>query len=199
MKTKIFWLLLASLFALTMLGNGLVLADRDGSEEDDDDWDEQLFRNWFKSANKPNHNQYSQLYQEECGSCHFPYQPVFLPAASWRTMMGKLDEHFGENAELSAEDQATLSSYLISNAADRVNREIPNKVMWSLRSSPVPERITETGFFKHEHNEIPYSVRNKKSGEKLTFSNCDSCHKKALQGSYNEHEIIIPGIGRWDD
>ncbi|MBT3094121.1 MAG: diheme cytochrome c [Candidatus Thiodiazotropha endolucinida] len=199
MKTKIFWLLLALLFALTMLGNGLVLADRDGSEEDDDDWDEQLFRNWFKSANKPNHNQYSQLYQEECGSCHFPYQPVFLPAASWRTMMVKLDEHFGENAELSAEDQATLSSYLISNAADRVNREIPNKVMWSLRSSPVPERITETGFFKHEHNEIPYSVRNKKSGEKLTFSNCDSCHKKALQGSYNEHEIIIPGIGRWDD
>ncbi|MFC1315895.1 MAG: cytochrome C [gamma proteobacterium symbiont of Clathrolucina costata] len=182
-----------------MLGNGLVLADRDRSEEDDDDWDEQLFRNWFKSANKPNHNQYSQLYQEECGSCHFPYQPVFLPAASWRTMMGKLDEHFGENAELSAEDQATLSSYLISNAADKVNREIPNKVMWSLRSSPVPERITETGFFKHEHNEIPYSVRNKKSGEKLTFSNCDSCHKKALQGSYNEHEIIIPGIGRWDD
>ncbi|MBT3012870.1 MAG: diheme cytochrome c [Candidatus Thiodiazotropha sp. (ex Lucina pensylvanica)] len=199
MRTKIFWLLLASLFALTMLGNGLVLADRDGSEEDDDDWDEQLFRNWFKSANKPNHNQYSQLYQEECGSCHFPYQPVFLPAASWRTMMGKLDEHFGENAELSAEDQATLSSYLISNAADRVNREIPNKVMCSLRSSPVPERITETGFFKHEHNEIPYSVRNKKSGEKLTFSNCDSCHKKALQGSYNEHEINIPGIGRWDD
>ncbi|MET0063820.1 MAG: diheme cytochrome c [Candidatus Thiodiazotropha endolucinida] len=199
MKTKIFWLLLASLFALTMLGNGLVLADRDGSEEDDDDWDEQLFRNWFKSANKPIHNQYSQLYQEECGSCHFPYQPVFLPAASWRTMMGKLDEHFGENAELSAEDQATLSSYLISNTADRVNREIPNKVMWSLRSSPVPERITETGFFKHEHNEIPYSVRNRKSGEKLTFSNCDSCHKKALQGSYNEHEIIIPGIGRWDD
>ncbi|MBT3043715.1 MAG: diheme cytochrome c [Candidatus Thiodiazotropha sp. (ex Codakia orbicularis)] len=199
MKTKMFWLLLASLFALTMLGNGLVLADRDGSEEDDDDWDEQLFRNWFNSANKPNHNQYSQLYQEECGSCHFPYQPVFLPAASWRTMMGKLDEHFGENAELSAEDQATLSSYLISNAADRVNREIPNKVMWSLRSSPVPERITETGFFKHEHNEIPYSVRNKKSDEKLTFSNCDSCHKKALQGSYNEHEINIPGIGRWDD
>ncbi|MCU7943090.1 MAG: diheme cytochrome c [Candidatus Thiodiazotropha sp. (ex Cardiolucina cf. quadrata)] len=182
-----------------MLGNGLVLADRDGSEEDDDDWGKQLFHSWFKSANKPNHNQYSQLYQEECGSCHFPYQPVFLPAASWRTMMGKLDDHFGENAELSAEDQATLSSYLISNAADRVNREIPNKVMWSLRSSPVPERITETGFFKHEHNEIPYSVRNRKSGEKLSFSNCDSCHKKALQGSYNEHEINIPGIGRWDD
>ncbi|MES9975140.1 diheme cytochrome c [Candidatus Thiodiazotropha sp. LNASS1] len=199
MKTKIFWLLLALLFALTLLGNGLVLADRDGSREDDDDWGEQLFRGWFKSANKPNHNQYSQLYQEECGSCHFPYQPVFLPAASWRTMMGKLDDHFGENAELSEEDQATLSSYLISNAADRINREIPKKVMWSLRSSPVPERITETGFFKHEHNEIPYSVRNKNSGEKLSFSNCDSCHKKALQGSYNEHEINIPGIGRWDD
>ncbi|MES9825529.1 MAG: diheme cytochrome c [Candidatus Thiodiazotropha endolucinida] len=199
MKTKISWLLPALLIALTLLGNGLVLADRDGSGEDDGDWGEQLFRSWFKSANKLNHSQYSQLYQEECGSCHFPYQPVFLPAASWRTMMGKLDDHFGENAELSEEDQATLSSYLISNAADRVNREIPNKVMWSLRSSPVPERITETGFFKHEHNEIPYSVRNKNNGEKLSFSNCDSCHKKALQGSYHEHEINIPGIGRWDD
>ncbi|MEW8099819.1 MAG: cytochrome C [Candidatus Thiodiazotropha endolucinida] len=199
MKTKIFWLLPALLIALTLLGNGLVLADRDGSGEDDGDWGEQLFRSWFKSANKPNHSQYSQLYQEECGSCHFPYQPVFLPAASWRTIMGKLDDHFDENAELSEEDQATLSSYLISNAADRVNREIPNKIMWSLRSSPVPERITETGFFKHEHNEIPYSVSNKNSSEKLSFSNCDSCHKKALQGSYNEHEINIPGIGRWDD
>ncbi|WP_316364477.1 hypothetical protein [Candidatus Thiodiazotropha sp. CDECU1] len=190
MKTRIFWLPATLVLAVTLLGAGMVMADRDEWGEDDDDWGERMFGGWFKPENRLNNSQFSQLYQEECGSCHFPFQPVFLPAASWHSMMQHLDEHFGENAELAEEDQAQLQGFLTANAADKVNREIPNKVMWSLRYTPSPKRITETAFFKHEHDEIPYS---------LSFSNCDSCHKRALQGSYNEHEIDIPGIGRWDD
>jgi mono/diheme cytochrome c family protein len=184
---------------MMVLGAGIVMADFDGRDRDDDDRGGRLFRGWFKPDTKLNNSQYSQLYKDECGSCHFPFQPVFLPAESWRTMMDHLDDHFGENAELSQQDHTNLSSYLISNAADKINREIPNKVMWSLRYTPSPERITETGFFRHEHDEIPYRVMNGNAGEELSFSNCDSCHKRALQGSYNEHEIDIPGIGRWDD
>ena len=50
-----------------------------------------------------------------------------------------------------------------------------------------------------DDDEIPDKVMNRKTGEQLSFSNCASCHKRALQGSYNEHEIDVPGIGRWDD
>ncbi len=32
-----------------------------------------------------------------------------------------------------------------------------------------------------------------------SWSKCDGCHSKADTGSYNEHEVSIPGIGRWDD
>lgn len=191
MKTRIFWILLILPFAMILLGAGIVMADRDGRDKDDDDWGERFLRGWFKPDTKLNNNQYSRLYQDECGSCHFPFQPVFLPTASWQVMMQHLDDHFGENAELSEQDHANLLTYLTSNAADKINREIPNKVMWSLRYTPSPERITETAFFKHEHDKIP--------GDQLSFSNCDSCHKRALQGSYDEHEIDIPGIGRWDD
>ncbi|MEW8027610.1 MAG: hypothetical protein AB2792_06705 [Candidatus Thiodiazotropha sp.] len=198
MKIRAFWILLALLLATMVFAAGIVMADRDG-RGGDDDWSEQFFRSWLKTDNRLNESQYSQLYREECGSCHFPFQPVFLPTASWQTMMHHLDDHFGENAELSDEDHANLLNYLTSNAADKVNREIPNKIMWSLRYTSSPQRITDTAFFKHEHDEIPYTVMNKKTGEQLSFSNCDTCHRRAMQGSYNEHEIDIPGIGRWED
>jgi hypothetical protein len=32
-----------------------------------------------------------------------------------------------------------------------------------------------------------------------SFSQCDACHTRAKQGSFREHEIHIPGYGRWDD
>jgi mono/diheme cytochrome c family protein len=198
MKTKSYGLWIGLLVVLTLLGTGLVMADRDERDKDEG-WGEGLFSRWSKPDAGMKHTQYSELYRDECGSCHFPFQPVFLPADAWQTMMLNLGDHFGENAELSQQDHANLLSYLISNSADRVNREIPNKVMWSLRYTPSPERITETAFFRHEHDEIPSSVMNKQNGDKLSFSNCDSCHKRAMQGSYDEHEIDIPGVGRWDD
>ncbi|MCU7931322.1 MAG: diheme cytochrome c [Candidatus Thiodiazotropha sp. (ex Codakia rugifera)] len=191
MKVRLYWLffLLAS---LTVLGAGVAMADRD------DERGERFYSRWFKPDFMVYNNQESQRYQDECGSCHFPFQPGFLPAVSWQTMMTNLDDHFGENAELSEEDNARLLSYLSVNAADVVDREIPNKVMWSLRYVPSPQRITETAFFKHEHNEIPARILDG-NGEKISFSNCDTCHTKAMQGSYEENEINIPGIGQWDD
>ena len=37
-------------------------------------------------------------YRQECGSCHVPYPPALLDAASWRALMGGLDKHFGSDA-----------------------------------------------------------------------------------------------------
>ncbi|MEW8561710.1 MAG: diheme cytochrome c [Candidatus Thiodiazotropha sp.] len=184
--------MLTLLFLVLLVAAGGVLADRD------DDWGEHFFSHWFKKDMKLNNGQHSQLYQEECGSCHFPFQPGFLPAESWRGMMASLDDHFGENAELADEDRSRLLSYLTSNSADTIDAEIANKVMWSLRYTATPKRITETAFFRHEHDEISPRLM-QRIKDKVSFSNCDGCHTRAIQGSYDEHEIAIPGLGRWDD
>jgi hypothetical protein len=189
------WVLLA-IAGLMLAGGGLVLADRDGY--DDDRGERGFFSRWMMPQRMAYNTQYSQLYQEECGSCHFPFQPGFLPASSWQAMMQGLDDHFGENAELSDENNQRITEFLLANAAGEVNREIPNKVKWSLRFTPEPQRITETAFFRHEHREVPPRIL-QQAENKLSFANCDNCHTRALQGSYNEHEIRIPGIGRWDD
>ena len=47
-------------------------------------------------------------YKEECGSCHFAYQPGLLPARSWEKIMGNLENHFNENAELDQETQSRI-------------------------------------------------------------------------------------------
>ncbi len=137
------------------------------------------------------------LYQEECSGCHFVYQPGLLPAASWQRLMNGLADHFGENAELDADTAAQLSDYLVANAADRVSTGRSPGIANSLRGD-APLRITETVYFRRQHDEIPARVvaDNPEIG---SFSRCDACHTGAGDGSYDEHTVRIPGWGRWDD
>jgi hypothetical protein len=194
MRRQWVWIVLPIAIVI-LAGVGLVKADRDGY---DDDAERSFFSRWLMPQRTAYNSEEGQLYQEECGSCHFPFQAGFLPAASWQGIMQDLHGHFGDNAELSDGDTQRITQYLVANSAGQVNGEIPNKIMWSLRYSANPSRITETAFFRHEHREIPPGILRQKERE-ISFSNCDSCHTRALQGSYNEHEIRIPGVGRWDD
>ncbi|MGD2137388.1 MAG: diheme cytochrome c [Gammaproteobacteria bacterium] len=137
------------------------------------------------------------LYQEECGACHFAYQPGLLPAASWQRLMDGLDDHFGDNAEVAADRGAQLRSYLVTNAADRVNTGRSPRIANSLRGA-APLRITETAYFRRQHDEIPpRAVAD--NPELGSFSRCEACHAGAADGSYDEHAVRIPGWGRWDD
>ena len=138
------------------------------------------------------------VYKEECGSCHFAYQPGLLPARSWKKMMGDLENHFDENAELDADVQKALMAYLVKNSADTSNYKRSRKIMNSLRKNATPLRITETPYFIRKHDEVP--KRAFKNNPKLgSFSQCDACHTGADKGSYDEDAVRIPGIGRWDD
>lgn len=169
--------------AVCTIGNNSVLAD--------DDW------GWSRRGPDvaPVKN---ELYQSECGSCHFAYQPGLLPAASWEKIMGGLADHFGENAELFEDTRVELTDYLVVNAADNVDGYRRSaKILRSLRGE-APLRITETPYIRYKHNEIPTRViRNNKDVRSL--SNCAACHTRADTGSYAEREINIPGIGRWED
>jgi len=139
----------------------------------------------------------SAPYQEECGGCHFAYQPGLLPAASWQRIMDGLADHFGENAELDQETAVQLRAYLIANAADRVGTGRSPGIANSLRGS-APLRFTETTYFRRQHHEIPARAV-KDNPEVGSFSRCDACHTGAAEGSYDEHGVRIPGFGRWED
>lgn len=137
-------------------------------------------------------------YLEECGSCHFPYQPGLLPARSWTKVMAGLENHFEENAELPPEDIKKLTDYLTKNAADNANYKRSRKIMKSLHADNAPLRVSQTPYFIEKHNELSHAMvqDNPKVG---SLSMCGACHTKANTGSFSEAEIHIPGFGAWED
>lgn len=137
-------------------------------------------------------------YLEECGSCHFPYQSGLLPARSWTKVMAGLEDHFGENAELPAEDTKTLTDYLVENAADHANYKRSRKIMKTLPPGNAPLRASETPYFIKKHNQLSRNMV-QDNPEVVSISRCETCHTKASTGSFSEIEILIPGFGAWKD
>lgn len=140
----------------------------------------------------------NEQYAQECGACHFAYQPGLLPAASWEKIMGNLSDHFGDNAALAPEDQAALRAYLVSNAADRVSDKRSERIVRSLKGKQVPIRITELPYIVRQHDEIPKRLL-QENKDVRSLSNCAACHTLAEKGIYDEETVKIPGGGQWDD
>jgi len=112
--------------------------------------------------------------------------------------MSGLEDHFGDNAELDAETEKSITDLLLVNSADRSDYRRARKFNRSIQYNDAPLRISETPYFRHEHDEIPDRMVTG-NPEVKSFSHCNACHSRAEQGSFNEHDIRIPGYGRWDD
>lgn len=138
------------------------------------------------------------LYKEECGSCHMVYPPGLLSSASWTELMDGLGDHFGDNAEIDAQTQKTITQFLTANSASNSDYRRSRKFMQGLDVNNPPLRISETPYFKHKHDEVPLYVFSGNS-ELSSFSQCNSCHTAAQQGIFDDDDIEIPGYGRWDD
>jgi hypothetical protein len=142
------------------------------------------------------------VYEKECGSCHMAYSPGLLPARSWTAMMSKLNDHFGDNAELDNATQTAILSYLTMNSADHSGYRRSQKIMRSLDSSlngmATPLRISELPYIKRKHHELRPNVF-KTHPDLTSLSQCSACHSQAAKGSFSEREINIPGMGRWED
>ena len=136
-----------------------------------------------------------QTYRTECGSCHFAYPPGFLPARSWQALMGRLDKHFGEDAELASDVRAKIQTYLENNAADRSSTIGSRRVMHYMKPDETPLRLTDTYYIRLRHRNIPPTVFNN-SPQLKSLSNCNACHTRADAGYFNEREVRIPGMGR---
>lgn len=157
------------LFAALALAPVASLAHDDDDDDDDD-------RPRSARAEPARTSPEWKSYQAECGSCHLAFPPRMLPAASWQRLMGSLDDHFGQNAEVDAATRTKLSAFLAS-AAGPARRD-------------APLRITETSWWVHEHDEIAPSVYKRKAI--VTPANCGACHTKADQGDFRERGVKIP-------
>ncbi|MDH5395465.1 MAG: diheme cytochrome c [Gammaproteobacteria bacterium] len=186
------FLIVTALLALILgLTAKLALSD------DDHDGQERKWSDLFKptSGVAPVLN---KKYVTECSSCHMAYPAGLLPARSWEKIMLTLDSHFGENAELDPQSLSELTKYLVDNSADKSGYRRSKKIMRSLTEKDVPLRITETPYIMRKHDEIPQKLI-KANPKVASLSNCIACHRNAENGSFNEHEINIPGYGHWED
>lgn len=137
-------------------------------------------------------------YNEECGACHFAYQPGLLPEASWRQLLTRqaLEKHFGENAELDEKVRTHILSIAVEDSADKSRYKRSKKIMASLPEGEVPLRITKVPYFHDKHEEV-YEDVVKNSKKIKSMSLCDQCHQKAKQGIYDDDTVVIPDYGRW--
>jgi hypothetical protein len=164
--------------------------DNDHNDDDDDDNDDD--RNNSKRHSERYLNPVNNpTYQEQCGGCHFVYQPELLPSGSWEKILARLDDHFGEEVDLDAESKEVVAEYLKANAAEYSSAKRAVKIMRSLRGQ-TPMRITDVPYIRHKHedDDIPPDAFQRKSVG--SFSNCIACHTTAEKGIYDDDFVKIP-------
>jgi hypothetical protein len=118
------------------------------------------------------------------------YPAMLLPGQSWRKIMARLEDHFGENAELDATTRRGIEDYLV-HESERVSYR---KLFRNLGDTP-PLRITELPYFVRKHDEI--SARFVRGNDQLkSLSQCNACHRDAERGRFDEDDVVIAGPGR---
>ncbi len=131
----------------------------------------------------------AKLYKSECGSCHVAYPSVLLPGKSWDAVLGSLDKHFGDNAELAADDLKLLKGYLDNHNYDQSRIKKRYKNRFDTPGNPI--RVTKTRFFRAIHDEVSDRWVSKNPKVK-TFARCEACHRGAQNGSFDEDDVHIP-------
>jgi len=119
-------------------------------------------------------------WQTECGSCHVAYPPRLLPASAWRRVIAGLDKHFGTDASTDAASAGAITLFLEQNAGRKRHSD----------AGPETLRITDTAWFRHEHDHVPAALW--KNASVRSASNCGACHTTAALGDYRERNIRLP-------
>jgi hypothetical protein len=128
------------------------------------------------------------------------YQPGLLPAESWRRILAAdaLADHYGDDASLAEPVRQEILAFLTTHAADHASRSRSQAFAVAADSGATLPRITTTRYFRNEHHEVPARLVTDNPGVG-SFSRCDACHQGAGRGIYNDDQVQIPGVGRWDD
>ncbi len=177
------------LFSLNGVGQSLASEGYRGEEHDlDHEYNEEYEHNNRRVSFEQN-----SAYVEECGSCHMAYPASLLPAASWEKIMLGLENHFGESAELDEDTSRAIENFLVRSSGEGSYQKLFRNL-----GDETPLRITELPYFVHEHDEIParFVTGNEQVG---SLGQCNACHRSAERGIFDEDDVFIAGVGRWDD
>jgi hypothetical protein len=118
------------------------------------------------------------------------YPPEFLPARSWNRVLGSLQDHFGDSAQLDAATRQRIHDYLVANAADKAQNEHSFAIMHSLNSSEAPLRITATPYIAGIHAAVLDPVWGGNPRPK-TLAECSVCHLQAQVGDYTMRKFTV--------
>ena len=134
-------------------------------------------------------NAVNATYSRTCGTCHAPYHPSLLPAASWQAVLSELDNHFGvDNSKLPASTLVEIAGYLATHSSEAWDTEAG--VRFRTASKAEPQRITATPAWQSIHAPVPESWFARKSvGSKR---NCIACHRDAASGRFADSHISVP-------
>ncbi|TXK24739.1 cytochrome C [Ottowia sp. GY511] len=141
---------------------------------------------WPAAAHADDHRRLAvplpRAYVQECAGCHMAYPPGLLPAASWRRMMGRLDEHYGSDASIDEATVRQLSEWLQTHAgtSKRVRAEPP----------PPDDRITRSEWFARKHDEIAPATWRRASIR--SAANCMACHPGAERSDFDDDAVRVP-------
>lgn len=181
-ESKKMILVLISYFLLFLLPFSIAIAD-----DDDHKGDKKQYKKIFDHDDDDDHeSKYltpvnNEAFKQECGACHFAYQPGLLPSGSWEKILNNLPPHFGEEGSLDQEQKSIISEYLRANAAENSSAKRARKILKSLRGQ-TPLRISETPYIQEKHDKLDSSIFSRQSiGSR---SNCNACHPTAEQGNY---------------
>lgn len=185
------YVLMTGILVFSFYGLGQSVASG-GFESDDHDMDLE-YRQEYEHNGRRDTATAGPMYAEECGSCHMAYPAALLPAGSWQKIMASLEDHFGENAELDAQTRQEIEDYLVRESA-----RVSYRKLFRNLGDAAPLRVTELPHFVHEHDEIParFIIGN---DQVKSLSQCNVCHRGAERGRFDEDNVVIPGVSRWDD
>ncbi len=132
----------------------------------------------------------NKAWRDECGSCHTAYHPTLLPARSWKALMERQDDHFGDKLGLDDATVAGILDFLLKYSAETGMTEAAYKINRSIPADQTPLRITETGYWIEKHRNIEDKAwRHAKVGTK---ANCGACHLDAERGTFEDAAMRLP-------
>lgn len=127
-----------------------------------------------------------------CSECHLAYHPSLLPARSWQKLLAQQDQHFGDDLGLDSTTIAELSQFANRYAAESQISETAWKIAKTTPATQSPLRISETLYWKAQHQELPNDLwKNKKIKSK---ANCEVCHVDAKQGTFQDGAMRVPSL-----